>query len=550
MKKLSKKLAVLLTAVLFAGMLAGCSGGKDTDPTPTPTTAVEQPSNPTATKAVEPTAAPTEAPTPEPTATPVPTAAPTPTPVVVEKRNIDVWDFGGAQETDALYKNNITAADWDAYADLAEGGTFSNDGTVTFGDLTLSYKAKDRLFSGTSVKNYGDNSLAQTAHEDGYTADGMYYCNGTGGDNRRYMTIANVKAGDKIVVYMGAHNAADDVLYFEYLGEDGTQLEEHAYGQKIFSGHVFVAQYSGTYKIWTGTGAKPGYNRIVRIPGVYVIGSMELAGFDITGTTLKFVNNTTGAITEADSANGYFAAILAPGFEYTAVLSGINGIGFTNESKLVTVADSDVANGQIEAKLVVEAKSIYTYSGKLTGFAADYDTSKLAVTLEAPADSTYNDVNLTINADLTFTASLEPDVEYTLVLFGVNDYEIVSAATIQDNQAKNEDIQVATKAVYDITGGFLGCEAKNVTAVKFVNEADGYEYAGTLSADGYSVALRDGAYSVVITSDTFTTSTHVVVDGKAVTKDIMAVPVDKTVAALTRVAMPARITTMQPFPRQ
>ena len=190
MKKLSKKLAVLLTAVLFAGMLAGCSGGKDTDPTPTPTTAVEQPSNPTATKAVEPTAAPTEAPTPEPTATPV----------VVEKRNIDVWDFGGAQETDALYKNNITAADWDAYADLAEGGTFSNDGTVTFGDLTLSYKAKDRLFSGTSVKNYGDNSLAQTAHEDGYTADGMYYCNGTGGDNRRYMTIANVKAGDLITL--------------------------------------------------------------------------------------------------------------------------------------------------------------------------------------------------------------------------------------------------------------------------------------------------------------------------------------------------------------
>ncbi|MBQ7863174.1 MAG: hypothetical protein IJ353_01770 [Lachnospiraceae bacterium] len=537
MKKLTKKLAMLLAVTMVAGLMAGCNGKTDAEATPTPTQGLEQPADPTATTA--PTEAPTEAPAPteEPKATVAPTATPfpTPAPITVEKRNIDVWDFGGVQESDALYKNNISAADWDAYADLGEGGTFSNDGTVTFGDLTINYKAKDRLFSGTSVKNYGSNGLAQTAHEDGYTADGMYYCNGTGGDNRRYMTLANVKAGDKILVYMGAHNAADDVLYFQYMGEGGTQLEEHAYGQKIFSQHVFVAQYSGTYKIWTGTGAKPGYNRVVRIPGVTVTGYIDNAGFDIAGTTLKFVNNTTNAVTEVDATNGSFAAILAPGFEYTAVLSGINGVGFTNDSKFVTVADADVANGQISTTLAVEAKSIYAYTGKLTGFAADYDVSKLAVTLEAPADSTYNDVNLTINADLTFTASLEPDVEYTLVLSGVNDYEIVSAATIQDNQAHNEDINVATKAVYDINGGFLGCEAKDVTAIKFVNEADAYEYAGTLSADGYSVALRDGAYSVVITSGTYTTSTHIVVEGKAVAKDIMAVPVDKTVAALTRV---------------
>lgn len=527
MKKSMKKLALLLTVTMFAGMLTGCSGNTDAEVTPTPTTKAEQP-------AEEPTAAPTDTPAPTATSTP----ASTPTPIVVEKRNIDVWDFGGVQETEAVYVNNITAADWDAYENLGEGGTFSADGEVTFGDLTINYKANDRLFSGTSAKNYGDNSLAQTAHEDGYTADGMYYCNGTGGENRRYMTIANVKAGDKIVVYMGAHNAADDVMYFEYLGEDGTQLEEQAYGQKIFSKHEFVAQYSGTYKIWTGTGAKPGYNRVMRVPGVYVIGSMDTAGLDITGTTLKFMNNTTGVITEVEATNGYFAAVLAPGFEYTAILSGKNGIGFTNDSKVITVADADVAAAQIDVKLVVEEKSIYAYTGKITGFAADYDVSKLAVTLQTPEDSIYNDVELTINADLSFTASLEPDVAYTLVLSGVNDYEIVSDPFMKDNQARNQDIKVALKMLKEISGGFLGCEAKDITAIKFVNEEDGYEYAGTLSADGYSVKLRDGAYAVVITSDAYKTSTHIVVDYRALNglvKDIMAVPAEETAATLERV---------------
>ncbi len=454
-----------------------------------------------------------------------------------EGRNIDVWDFGGVQEADkALYNNNITAADWDAYADLGDGGTFSADGEVTFGDLTINYKANDRLFSGTAKKNYGSNGLANTAHEDGYTADGMYYCNGTGGDNRRYMTIVNVKAGDKFEVYMGAHNAADDVLYFEYLDVAGLQKEEHAYGQKVFSKHEFVAQYDGTYKIWTGTGAKPGYNRIVRIPGVAVTGTVEKGRFDLAGTTLSFVNNTTNAETVVEVKDGRYTAVLAPGYEYTAVLSGKTGIGFTNASKTVKVEEASVLSGMADVKLVVEEKTIFTYSGKITGFAADYDTSRLSVKMEAPVNSTFNDVIVKVNKDLTFSASLEPDVAYTQVLSGVNDYEITSALVIQDNQALKQDIQVAAKETNDIKGGFLGCAAKDVTAVKFVNVEDGYEYAGTVSGSGYTAKLRNGAYSVEITSEAYTTSTHIVVKDKAVEKDIMTVLKEKKTESLTRVA--------------
>ena len=453
-----------------------------------------------------------------------------------EGRKIDVWDFGGVEETDtALYNNNITAADWDAYENLKEGGTFAADGEVTFGDLTLNFKANDRLFSGIAKKNYGDNAFAQTAYEDGYTGNGMFYCNGTGGEKRRHMTIANVQAGDKFVVYMGAHNAADDVLYFEYLGDAGAQKEEQAYGQKTFTKHVFVAQYSGTYKIWTGSGAKPGYNRIERIPGVAVSGTVDKGSFDITGTTLSFINNETNAETVVEVKDGKYTAILAPGFEYTAVLSGITGIGFTNASKLVTVAEADVLKGMSDVKLVVEEKTIFDYTGKFNGFAADYDVSKLSVKLVAPEGSTANDVDLTVNADLSFKASLEPDVEYTLVLSGVNDYEIVNATAIKDNQALQQDIEVAAKALFDVNGGFLGCEVKDVSAVKFVNAEDGYEYAGTLSAKGYSAKLRNGSYSVVITSDKYTTSTHIVVNNKAVEKDIMAVVAEAEELSLARV---------------
>ena len=456
--------------------------------------------------------------------------------LAADGRKIDVWDFGGVEEADTeLYTNNVTAATWNEYENLGDGGTFAVTGEVALGDLSITFNANDRLYSGLANKTYGTSSFATTEYEDGYVANGMYYCNGTGGASRRFLTVANVEAGDKIVVYMGAHNAADDNLVFEYLGEDGAQQEMQYFGQKTFTKHVFVAAHSGTYKIWTDAKAKAGFNRVVRIPGVEVTGSIDNAGLDIAGTTLSFVNNTTNAETVVEVVDGKYTAVLAAGYEYTAVLSGKIGVGFTNDTKIVTVAEADVMKGMADVKLVVEEKSIYDYTGQITGFGEGYDVSKLAVTLEAPADSTVDDVVLAIAEDLTFKASLEPDVEYTLVLSGVNDYEIVSAATVQDNQPLNQNIEVAAKALNAVSGGFLGCEAKDVTAVKFVNVEDGYEYAGTVTADGYSVQLRNGSYAVEITSETYKTSTHIVVNNKAVEKDIMAVLIEEPVVTLERV---------------
>ena len=139
-------------------------------------------------------------------------------------RKIDVWDFGAVQESDTqLYNNHISAQDWEQCENVSSAGKFA-EGTTVFGDLTLTHTVNDRLFS-TSSKNYGTNALAKTAYADGYTAGGMYYCNGTGGEGRRNITIANVEAGDKIVVYMASSNAVTGELVFTYLGEDGTQKD-------------------------------------------------------------------------------------------------------------------------------------------------------------------------------------------------------------------------------------------------------------------------------------------------------------------------------------
>ena len=99
---------------------------------------------------------------------------------------------------------------------------------------------------------------------------------------------------------------------------------------------------------------------------------------------------------------------------------------------------------------------------------------------------------------MTFEATLEPDVEYTAVLYGVNDYEIGKGATILDNKDVSSDIEVALKKVYKATGKFNGLDdASKVTAIKFVNVEDKYEYTGTVKDGGYEVSLRDGSYQVV-----------------------------------------------------
>ncbi|SEG00191.1 pectinesterase family protein [Lachnospira multipara] len=436
---------------------------------------------------------------------------------------IEVWDFGGVEESGSNYTNYISTSFWDNYEDLGSSGKFASTGSYSWGDLTLYYNGNDRVYY-SGNKNAGASALATTSYSDGYTANGMYYANGTGGEARRYIEIKNVEAGEKIIVYMAASNGAESTLYFTYEGNDASQTDTASFTNKGEK-YEFIALHDGSYKIYTdGSAGKPIYNRVVRVPGVAVTGHLDLQGADISGYSLNFTCESTGATTEASlNSDGTFSVCLAADETYTATISGVQGYGTTNDSKRVTTTLNESLTGKSNVEIKVEPKNVFQYTGNISGFDSSYDLSKFAVVMEADEESLADDVTLNIAADGSFVATLEPDVEYRATLYGVNDYEILSGGVVNSNEAVNEDIIVTKRAKYDVTGGFTGNESVVPTSIKFINVDDSYEYVGNITDNGYSVSLRDGSYSLEVEIDGYRTTTHIVVNGANVSKDIMFV---------------------------
>lgn len=441
-----------------------------------------------------------------------------------EAKKIDVWDFGAVQEADTnTYANHITAADWEANEKVGSNAKFLAGETV-FGDLTLNHAKDDRLFSISKKTHASPSAQVTNEYEDGYKANGMYYCNGTGGTGRRHMTITNVNAGDKFWVYMGLSTyVAGGELNFQCT-EGGTQLNTEVIADKL-KRYEFVAQNSGTYKIWTGATGKPVYSRIVKIPGAAVSGTVDFGTANAPETAkLIFSSDKTGEKTEAAISGGKFSTVLAADDTYTASLSGFAGYGITNETKKIEVKAADALSGKTDVKLTAKEQTLYTYTGKVTGFASDYDITKLAVKLVADKESLADDVTLTLDSNLGYSAQLQPNVKYTVELSGVNDYKVTEGGTVSGETNVTADIKVALKDVYKVSGGFKGLgTGDKVTELSFKNVDDEYTYKANVTASGYEVQLRDGSYETVTTVENYKTTTHVVVNGAEVKKDLLFV---------------------------
>ena len=444
--------------------------------------------------------------------------------------NIDVWDFGGIEESNtALYTNHINRDFLDnftAVGDEASGnkGKFINGGTFDLGgELSVTTNANDRLFydGKNGIRSYGDNAKSTTAYSDGYTANGMWYANGIGGDNRRFFQFDNVLAGTEIKVYAGCSNSSDGMV--EFTAVNGTQAEEIILPDGACDIVSFIAKESGSYKLWfSAAGGKPIVNRLVKTPPVEVNANINLNSLSVSEYGVSFKNDLTGDTIEAVVSGTTATATLTPGYSYTATLTGAVGFGFTNATKRVDITTDDLVSGVKTVSMDVETKSTYKATGKITGFTNGYDVSKLVLTLIPDADSLADTVIAVVGADLSFEATLEPDVVYTASIAGVNDYEIISGGIFTESKDINQDITVAMKTTYTVSGKIVG--GAIVTSIAFVNVEDGYSYGGVVDGDTYTVILRSGSYEVKAVADHYTTSGHIVVENKNVNKDILFVP--------------------------
>ncbi len=442
---------------------------------------------------------------------------------------IDVWDFGCVAESDtSLYDNHITPEVIKNAELIQENGKFSA-GNVDFGGLTINAASNDRMYCEASSKNYGTNAKSQSSYSDGYTANGMWYANGTGGDNRRYAQIDTINVGDEVVVYTGASNTGDLNVHFTRVSEGDVQDDTALVPAGEMAKLSFVADYDGSYRVWfdTTVTGKPVINRVVRYPATSINGT--ITGLDelaVSGCSIKLTNTATDKEFNAEvDANGSFTAVVTPGYTYSATLRGVVGYGFTYATKFVEVPLNAVAQGGIQATYNIEPKETYELAGQIKGFAESYDISKLTVTL-VPDSSDTDTVKAAVNSS-DFTATLEPDITYSVILSGVNDYEITSGSAFTYTNVKTADldVEVAAKAVYAVNGGFVTSdgstpEAADITALVFTNTEDGYTYSAAVNNGKYSLSLRDGEYVAAVSSDKYKTSTHVSVKGGAVTRDL------------------------------
>ncbi|MBD5521963.1 MAG: hypothetical protein HDR03_12225 [Lachnospiraceae bacterium] len=462
------------------------------------------------------------------------------------KNNIQVWDFGGKVEEDTdLYTNNITPGLIRKLGIVAEGGSYKSEGPTAFGDLEMNYVGGDRFYSNIpslSAYNAGSYSPAQKTYSDGYASAGAWYGNGAGSAKQRTVTINNVKAGDKIVAYMGNHHDAGECEFtFAYGGdaEDTTkkQTETVSVSTRDFNKFEFIAKYDGSYDIYQsgGTG-KIMYHRIMKLPVVTVSGTIDDSDAAVTlpnEYSVRFYNETTKTYTDAEvnTAEKTFTAKLTPGYTYRAILNA-TGLGFTNESKNVTVEESDCETGTIDGvTLVVKEASTYTYSGTIVGFADGYDISDLDMAMvpdESFPDASEEPLEVD-KTDLTFSVLLEPDVTYTIQMEGACDYEVTAPTSVNNDGTgdyTNKTITVDLKPKYEVTGNFIGLgNSASVTKLTLTNVDDDYPYDATVNSDGegYTIELRDGTYLASAEVTGYSTKTHVIVNGKAVTRDLMFV---------------------------
>ncbi len=282
-----------------------------------------------------------------------------------------------------------------------------------------------------------------------------------------------------------------------------------------------------TYYI-TVTGSKMKCYGAEFVPYTKVSGAIK-DKFNLGSYKIKFTDKESGIAKQAEVSGTNYSIYLKPGCSYSAALTDVKGYAFTSATRNVDVK----AGADQTADLEVEETVTYTVSGALKGFAGDVP-SDLKLTFIPEDTSNYDPVKVTIDsAKKSYSAELTASQKYTLTVEGACDYELTKDVIVnnEDGKAVTQDIEFAALPLHKVSGGFLGLTQirgeytklgdVQPSAITFENVEDGYKYSGTTGKGTYSASLRDGAYLASITSDGYSTSTHVVVSGGDTTRDLL-----------------------------
>lgn len=449
---------------------------------------------------------------------------------VEDNGKIDVWDFGAYTLDDSKYNNLLDVAKINSwYAPSIKEGSSGNVfavPTFTAGDLTWNTTAVNNRLrtTNTALTRYDEGTSASSIKGFNCTElniNGCIYINSAAGGGS--FTI-NTKKDDVIYVYVKMDNENDVINFAKAGAAEPTAAVPAATDGSIVK---FIVPEDGIYTISDGTvgGGKPRYYRITREHAKYVnlTGTVTAVDGIPENYSIIFRNTETGAETEVKPEAGNYSVTVASGYTYQARLA--NAEGFRISEGVEVKVDNDTVNN-----IKVDAVTYRTVTGSFTGFEESFDMTNVKIYFQ-PVDEieklSYGNVAIEIN-DGKYSAKFADNVEYEMVMEGANDYDIKSGNTvIKVTEDTTNDISVAKKAVYDVTGKFITYDKKpiNVSGIKFKNIDDDYIYDGVVVKDEYSAKLRYGNYEVIIeTEDAYNSASHVVVNTEAVKKDILFMP--------------------------
>jgi len=401
---------------------------------------------------------------------------------------IDAWDFGAAKLDSTKYVNKLTESIINSWYDssIAVGST-GNTLPASFDAGALHWFGaanKDRLrTSNTNLTRYDANNAPFVIAGDSLT--GSLYVNASA-TTARYLNI-DANEDDEVYIYCRSQNAAG-LINFVY--SDATVQTDTATYRGTGSLLKFVAKNTGNYKIYD-TKDKPSYYRVLRKDAtlVKVAGSVDVSEAPGIPAGYKLVfKNQAGKTWNATVSGGAFSTKLPAGFEYALSLSGANGYNISNGTTLTVTGDTTYA-------VAIRKVEMYTISGSIIGLTrAQMLKTKLVYT---PATTRiYTPETAIDTTTASYTAKLEPNIQYTISATGANDYTIAENTITIGKSDTTAHITFVAKPVYPVTIRTEGLAdsliSKLVVVFTNLNEL-GYTYS---FSDLSKINLRNGVYSI------------------------------------------------------